>query len=267
MKTQKQKKKFGYLYNNSLITILKKTQIPLFYPTNKKNMKHIFPFFFLFCTLLTFSQNETPKYIDVIGSSVLEVTPDQFFVKVIITEYWEEEYKNNSKAKHYKTKVELDSVEKELFKIVNDFEIKKENIITENIRSFNRAKKKETLISKTYKIKFNDFYIMDDFINELNFKGFDRIEFSEFTHSKITEFRKQVKIEALNQAKLKADYLLQSLGKERGDPLIIEEIDNDSFARANTFSSNSFNSKLDSSPTGFKPILIRFEIKARFEIK
>jgi len=85
----------------------------------------------------------------------------------------------------------------------------------------------------------------------------------------MTEYRKQVKIEALKAAKVKAAYLLESLGKQVGDAISITEIIEDNgFLRSQSATSNTIMASPDNtSVDNIKKIKLRYEMRAKFEIK
>lgn len=101
---------------------------------------------------------------------------------------------------------------------------------------------------------------------------------SKTSHSQIEKFRKEIKIEAMKNAKDKADYLLLAIGELTGKPLVIRE---QVYA---TYPSNSYNSNVVlrgvasgiavgeqykgfENEIGFTKIKIRYEIFAKFGIK
>jgi len=86
------------------------------------------------------------------------------------------------------------------------------------------------------------------------------------SHSDIELYRKEVKILALQAAKNKATYLLESINQEVGNALeVIEVSEGDSIiGRPNAVLTSKFEQKND---IGLKPILVKFSIKAKFEIK
>jgi uncharacterized protein YggE len=92
------------------------------------------------------------------------------------------------------------------------------------------------------------------------------------SHSKIEEYRKQVKINAMMATKDKAGYLLSSIGEEVGSPILIQE--RETYDSPYTISQRSLSSNvafeaynLNASDIGFKKIKLRYEIFAQFEIK
>ena len=91
----------------------------------------------------------------------------------------------------------------------------------------------------------------------------------ELKNKEITEYRKQVKIEALKAAKSKAAYLLSGIDKQLGDIIsIVELTDDNNYRRPQPLLSNTMMATSeDSEIENFKKIKLRYEIKAKFEIK
>ena len=225
----------------------------------------------LFVVLNTFSQetDNTLRYIEVTGSAEMEVEPDEIKFIIGIQEYWEEEFEKGKEFKDYKTKVPIDKIESNLLKDLNTIRIDKNQIIIKEVGNYWRFKGKEFLISKQFEITLYDFNKVNEITNVINTKGIDYMQIGELKNKDLTEFRKEVKINALKAAKEKATYLLESLNKECGDIISIVEIDNDTPVwRPQAMTSNTIMASSDDSGVdNFKKIKLRYEIKAKFEIK
>ena len=63
------------------------------------------------------AQESDGRYVEVTGSSEIEVVPDEIHFLVQIKEYWQEEYTGKSKKEEdFRTKVPLAMIEKDLRK-------------------------------------------------------------------------------------------------------------------------------------------------------
>jgi uncharacterized protein YggE len=93
---------------------------------------------------------------------------------------------------------------------------------------------------------------------------------SKTSHSKIEDFRKDIKIKALQAAKAKAQYLCESIGEKLGNTLFVQEIESGYQPMYKGMASNmamdvaaqSANEGID-----FQKILIRYEMRAQFGIQ
>ena len=111
--------------------------------------------------------------------------------------------------------------------------------------------------------------------NDLEANGFTNISVSKLDHSRIEEFRQQVKANAIKAAKEKAGMLMQAIGQDIGRALYVEEVRslapamygnaaNSAVMRGasmNYFSENEFADLTFESMKLNSSIMVRFEIK------
>ncbi|MBP6431176.1 MAG: SIMPL domain-containing protein [Ferruginibacter sp.] len=236
-------------------------------------MRHLFTFFLCLISLLTFSQKDNsregfPKTITVTGSADIEYTPDEIYVQVELTEF----------KKKGEEKVELE-------KIKNDFLIKCKSIgIPDSIirlgsylgYSTYKKKKKDVELynSVIYQIKFSESKKIDELMKVLDDDATSIFKVGRVSHSKISDFRKQLKINAIIAAKEKAIYLAEAIGEKVGDAISIYEPNEKStyFENAN-YSSLGSNSvtvftegeQIEGIP--FKKVKLRYEVEVVFALK
>jgi uncharacterized protein YggE len=215
--------------------------------------------------------DETP-YIQVSGSAEMEITPDEIILAVGFSEYYEEEYIAGKKYEDYKTKVSLEKIEPLVIKQLEELGIKKEQMTLIDGGNNWRQRGKDFLKRKELHINIKDFKVVDKLMTYLNVRGIDYINIAELKNKDMTEFRKQVKINALKAAKEKAGYLVESVGQKIGKVLYIVEVADNPypvFRSKNMYSNTAMmmeGSDDSSNYDEFKKIKIRYEIQAKFEI-
>lgn len=69
---------------------------------------------------VTMKAQECERYIEVTGTSEMEVVPDEIHYLIEIQEYFEEEFDGVSKPEQYKTKVPITRIEQELMQAIHD---------------------------------------------------------------------------------------------------------------------------------------------------
>ncbi|MEM6829161.1 MAG: SIMPL domain-containing protein [Bacteroidota bacterium] len=203
------------------------------------------------------------RSIEVKGSSEIEITPDEIFVQLTLKEY-----------KKAGSKIELNTLESELVKAIKKLGIAEEKLTVENVYGYNWNWKKQRaedfLGSKTFLLELSDLKKMNDLIEMLAPEGVNSINVRNYSHSAIEEYRKKVKVGAMQAAKEKATYLLQSIDANLGQVLQVQEIDYsapnlDYRARSNyaleANVASSYQSEVD-----FKKIKVRAEMRVVFEI-
>ncbi|UOU98353.1 SIMPL domain-containing protein [Chryseobacterium daecheongense] len=163
-----------------------------------------------FLTLGNFihAQEVKKNAIEVTGIAEMEVKPDEIIFNIGI------------KADN---KNDLAENEKKLFEILKKNSVKNEDIDFKSMYQ-NMYSKPKTFV-KSYQFKVNTKTEVTQLFEDLNQKWVSNINIAEVKNTKIADYKKAVKINALKAAKAKADYLLESIGKKTGNPLEIIEIE------------------------------------------
>lgn len=139
-----------------------------------------------------------------------------------------------------------------------------------------KKKDKEELYANiAYQIKFSSTKKMDELVNKLDDYATQGFEVTRVSHSKLPEFRKQIKIQAIKAAKEKAIYLADAIGEKVGDAVTITENDEGAAIPFNLLNSNSvsyYNWKADGpqksdSDVDFKKIKMKTGVQAVFALK
>ncbi|POY35061.1 SIMPL domain-containing protein [Solitalea longa] len=165
------------------------------------------------------------KKIEVTGTAEMEIVPDIIYLNIALKEY----YKDNNN----KNKVAIEAVEKQLQQAVIDAGVPKENFMLDNVYGYNydwniRDKKRDPnfLARKQYRLKLTKLDKVNDILSAVDPKGIESVNVAEYTHSKIDDFKKELKIKAMKDAKEKAAYLVTAIGEQLGG--VLEIYDNES---------------------------------------
>ena len=207
------------------------------------------------------------KKIAVQGSAEMEVIPDEIYFTITLKEYEKD-----------REKINITQLEQQLARAVKKQGIPEENFQVANIFGYNwnyRKKRSENfLASKSYRLKLEDLNKMNDLLEQLDEKGVQSVNVTNYTHSEIETFRKELKLKALVAAKEKASYLLTGIGEELGGVLEVSEVElgppvTYKTARAYSNLSLEYDAVEEQAPLNidFKTIKLRFVINAIFEIK
>lgn len=206
------------------------------------------------------------RYIEVTGTSEIEIVPDKIHYIIEIREYFEEEFDGKSKPEEYHTKVPLSQIEQGLRKNLAEAGIAQDAIRTQEIGDYWRKQGQDFLVSKQFDITLTDFKQIDEIIKRINTKGINTMRIGELENKDILAYHQKGKIEALKAAQRKAAYLVEALGKKLGGVLRIVEGDNTSgfpFAQSNISNVMSSNA---ASFDSFRTIKKNYSVLVRFEI-
>jgi uncharacterized protein YggE len=219
-------------------------------------------------SLSAFSQQmmHMPKKIEVNGSAETEVTPDIIYIGMSLKEYF--------KDSGNKKKVEIEDLERQLQSAVLKAGIPQENFMINNISSYNnwweKKKTADFLARKQYRIKVSNLSKLNEIMGAIDPKGIEFSNIDSYDYSKMESLKKELKIKALQNAKEKAEYLINSIGGTLGAPLEIQEINNDAQPEIMNFAKTVLRaaSSEDGMPEiDFKKIKLNYQMKAIFEIK
>lgn len=218
----------------------------------------------LFFSHLLFAQNNpAERKITVVGTATKEIIPDEIYLSISLREYQEKE-----------NKVDIETLERQLAKAVDKADIPEEDFQIENIYGWNyqywrkERKNEEFMARKRYRLKLSDLNKVNEILASLDPKGVESMNVSDYSHSRIEEFKTELKIEALKNAQEKARKLVESMGEALGRVWEITEMNTGQSPvypmRSARMMESSESGDLD---IGFKKIELEYDITAVFEIK
>lgn len=224
--------------------------------------------------------NSFPKTITVTGSADMEVTPDQIFVEVYLREY----------KKRGEDKTQLDKIKADFLVLCTKSGIADSNIVVSDYEGFNnyfyfkrnKRQNPDLFSAIRYVVKFSDMAKVNALADGLDDEAVQNFDIINVTHSKIIEFRKQLKIAVIKAAKEKGIYLTEAINEKLGEAITIKE-PNDPEADAvegGRFANKSFNglfkakeNKVENymydqiNSINYKKIRLRFEVEILFALK
>lgn len=214
-------------------------------------------------SVLSLQAQTNERYIEVTGTSELEIVPDKIHYLIEIREYFKEEFDCKSKPEEYRTKVLLSDIEKGLREVLAEVGIPQNAIRTQKIGDYRRQQGQDFLISKKFDITLTDFRQINEIVKRIDTKGIYTMRIGELENKDMLAYHQKGKIEALKAEKRKATYLVEALGKKLGDVIRIVEEGSSSvfpFAQSNVLSSDA--ASFDS----FRIIRKNYSMLVRFEI-
>lgn len=229
---------------------------------------------FAFLSLLCFSQerNPYPRTITVSGSAEMEVTPDEIYVQVYLKEY---DKKGGGKAS-------IDKIRQDFLTAVRSLGLPDSAVTVSgyDANNFNpwwrkKNKKEEIYASITYQVLLRNTAQIDRLVDMLDDNATQNFYISRTTHSKLEEFRKNLKIQAVKAAKEKAQYLAGAVNENVGVAVTINEPGEYYQPYYNDMASNRMMkaetaqsaSATDQPQADFKKMKLRYDVNVVFELK
>jgi hypothetical protein len=219
-------------------------------------------------------QNPFPKTITVSGSAEMEIVPDEIYVLVELKEY----------DKKGSGKIGLESIKEDFLNRCKQAGLPDSVISIAAYEGDNpsyysywrkRGKKDDLYSSISYQIKFSDSKSMDALVVLLDDNATEKFQVTRTSHSKIMEYRKQLKIQAIKAARDKANYLAEAINEKAGEAVSVNEPENNNswssygYPVRNMASQSIYRDGAPTNNTGvdFKKMKLRFEVTAIFALK
>lgn len=248
---------------------------------------------FLLCSSLIHAQNNPttaggtsqgcfpyPKTISVMGSAVMEIIPDEIYVQVDLREY----------KKRGEEKIDLEKIKADFLGNCKATGIPDSNISIASYDGYNlssiwnrRKKDPDLLASISYLVKFRNTKPIDELVDKLDDLATQNFRIVGVSHSKIMEYRKQLKIQAVKAARDKAQYLTEAISEQLGQAITIREPEEDissdikqgnyrSVTKGKIEANDNFRMKdngygLIDDGVDYRRIKLRFEVEVLFALK
>ena len=234
-------------------------------------MKNLLLGFLLTIPLTIYSQSGgknfiDQNYIEVTGRAEMDIVPDLIYLKIILSD------------KDNKNKQSLDEIEKSMISKLSEIgiDISKDLSVKNFISNFKQywISKTDIILTKEYQLIVHDTKTLQNVFLSFQKLGISNVSIDKLDHSKIEQFRRDVKINAIKAAKEKAEALTSSINQTIGKAIYIQELDNQN-TRITTQKSAIANSIVIGEPSSgssqpdmeFEKINMQYSMLARFELK
>jgi uncharacterized protein YggE len=205
------------------------------------------------------------NYIEVTGKAEMEIVPDMIYLDIIVSE------------KDSKNKTSLAEMEKVMIGKLKELEIDvSKDLSIKDVSSIfkrNIISKSDVLLSKEYVLLIHNGTTAGKVVGALEQVDISNISIEKVDHSKIEQYRKEVKINATKAAKEKAELLSNAVNQAIGKALFIQEVEQNLFQMPMSNRFLAMNKAVDSvienqEPSlNFEKIRLEYSVLVRFELK
>jgi len=237
-------------------------------------MKRLFIGFLLTISLSGFSQIGEKNFIDqnyieVTGKAELDILPDMIYLKIILSD------------KDNKNKQSLDEIERSMIGKLTEIgvDLNKDLSVKDFVSNFKSywLSKADVILTKEYQLIVHDTKVLQKVFFEFQKLGISNVAIDRLDNTKIEQFRREVKINAIKAAKDKAVSLTASLNQTIGRAIYIQELENPYFANAlqgraagvnvRMKSASGYSEDSSAPDVEFEKINLQYSILVRFELK
>ena len=216
----------------------------------------------LFILPLFAQAQEVPKgehFIEVTGTAQQEIEPNEIYVTIRLKEFEENRQKTN-----------LEKIDTDFLNALKNAGIDRKRLELADVGSrLDKLGKKEkdAFREKTYQLKLTSASELEKFLEKLEPVKVDYVDVTRLHHSDLEKFKLELKVKALQVAKMKAEMLVKSVGAELGKPITIREFDYQPYEAQMRVANVMMSDAGADDSIGFRKIKIQAQVTAQFEIK
>jgi uncharacterized protein YggE len=241
-------------------------------------MKQVFSILSILWMINLSAQTPEPikqKTINVSGVAEMEVVPDEIYVQVDLREY----------DKRAGGKIDIETIKDNFIKAALSIGIKETDISVQGYQGTdgnywwikkNKKKNPDMKAGITYQVKLGSTKKMDELVQKLDDEATQNFFISRVSHSKIQDYKKQLKIQAVQAAKEKAAYLAEAINEKAGEALTINEPNEVMFYPQPVYANRVMKAEEMATDNAggepepvidFKKMKLKFEVNATFALK
>lgn len=222
----------------------------------------------LFAAIGSYAQEQKPSehFIEVTGTAELEVTPNEIYLTIRLKEFEEG-----------RVKTTLETIDKSFLNALKEAGIDTKNLelADAGLLLGGRRRDRDVFRQKTYQLKLSGAAEVEKFLSKIEDVKVDFVDIVRISHSELEKIELDLKIKALQAAKVKADALLKGVGAELGKAIKVYEIEiysTDVLLRGKMnpkmkFEANRVVVSEPESALEFRKFKLQAKISAQFEIK
>ena len=204
---------------------------------------------------------EAENYIQVTGTSEIEITPNQFFISITLDE-------NDTKGK-----VPLETQRRQMVSTLKSLGIDTEKALTIANISNSHYKRTTSLDSAKYQLLLTTPEQLTAVFDKLGTLGISNIAIERVYHTEIERYKSECRKQAIVNAKQIATELAEAIGQKIGDCIYIYDSNrgltptyyNDGILYART-SSRAVTGQVEEEPIEFKKIKLNYSVNAKFRL-
>lgn len=211
------------------------------------------------------------RTINVNGHSELSITPDEIYVQIELREY-------NKKSGD---KVDIEAIRNQFLSAAKSMNIADTDVVVQGYSGWdgnywwyqkNKKKNPDMKAGITYEVKVKTVDDMDKLVDKLDDEATQNFYISHTSHSNMDSIKKQLKMQAIKNAKDEAVYLASALGDNVGQALVINDPNESSdyprpLYKANMMMTAEADQSAPAMNVDFKKIKIEMNVNVIFELK
>lgn len=208
-------------------------------------------------------QEAFPSYIQVNGRAEREIAPDEFYLSVVINE------------RDSKGKLSVETQQRDMIAALKKLGVDVEKQLKVANLSSEFFKKNTAVATAKYQLKLNSSAEVSKAWQALDGLGISNVSIQKVTHSKIDQFKQEVRVEAMKNAQQSAQTMAGAVGQKIGKCFYIYDSNNDMMPvfYDNAVMVRGMSAKaeamgaVEEEPLDFKTIKLQYNVQAKFVLE
>ena len=208
-------------------------------------------------------QEAFPSYIQVNGRAEKEITPDEFYLSVIINE------------RDSKGKISVESQQRDMIAALKRLGVNVEKQLKVANLSSEFFKKNTSVATAKYQLQLGSAAEVSKVWQALDNLGISNVSILKVSHSQLERYKSEVRVEAMRNAKQNAATLAEAIGQTIGKCFYVYDSNNDVMPvfynnMAVMRSAKAFDAAeaaAEEEPLDFKTIKLQYSVQAKFVLE
>lgn len=208
-------------------------------------------------------QEAFPSYIQVNGRAEREIAPDEFYLQIVINE------------RDSKGKVSVESQQRDMIAALKRLGVNVEKQLKVANLSSEFFKKNTSVATAKYQLQLGSSAEVGKVWQALDGLGISNVSILKVSHSQIDQYKNEVRIEAMRNAKRNAATLAEAIGQTIGKCFYVYDSNNDVMPvfynnMAVMRSAKAFDAAeaaAEEEPLDFKTIKLQYSVQAKFVLE
>lgn len=209
-------------------------------------------------------QETYPSYIQTNGRAELEITPDEFYLQIIINE------------RDSKGKISVESQQRDMIAALKKLGVDIDKQLKVANLSSEFYKKNTSVASAKYQLQLGTSAEVARVWQALDGLGISNVSILKVSHSKIDQYKEQVRVEAIRNARQSAVTLAEAIGQSVGKCFYIYDsnssvlpvmYDNAVLMRSAKSAGLTEDAVVEEEPLEFKTIRLEYNVQTKFVLE
>ena len=208
-------------------------------------------------------QEAYPSYIQVNGRAEKEITPDEFYLQVVINE------------RDSKGRISVESQQRDMIAALRKLGVDVEKQLKVANLSSEFFKRRNSVATAKYQLQLGTAEMVSRVYEALDRVGISNISIQKVSHSQLEQLKQQVRVEAIRDAKRNAQTLAQAIGQQIGKCFYIYDSNNDvlpvfynnAIMMRSMAADASAEGASEDQPLDFKTLKLQYYVQAKFVLE